>query len=200
MFWHVTAFLFFLCFLNFRRCWWWWLWYVGLRIQKKKKIFALIKNVQVMINCFLSTQMSGHSLFVLTWFDFIFWVSKLKPRYYDVLRMYVVVIIFLFFKMAELQPQLSTDLIGIMEQRLSAIEHRSAYLQDFINRVMLIPLCFLSEDNFCSCFSDIESYNYETTDPCLPFLSLFFYHKGHHECIYFICFTRGSVFLFVFSK
>ncbi|RVW12538.1 Peptide chain release factor 1 [Vitis vinifera] len=46
--------------------------------------------------------------------------------------------------MAELQPQLSTDLIGIMEQRLSAIEHRSAYLQDFINRVMLIPLCFLN--------------------------------------------------------
>ncbi|RVW38022.1 Peptide chain release factor 1 [Vitis vinifera] len=34
----------------------------------------------------------------------------------------------------ELQPQLSTNLIGIMEQRLLAIEHRSAYLQDFINR------------------------------------------------------------------
>ncbi|XP_034689324.1 peptide chain release factor 1 [Vitis riparia] len=40
----------------------------------------------------------------------------------------------------ELQPQLSTDLIGIMEQRLSAIEHRSAYLQDFINRPEASPV------------------------------------------------------------
>lgn len=55
-------------------------------------------------------------------------------------KSFVVVIIFIFI-MAELQPQLSTDLIGIMEQRLSAIEHRSACLQDFINRVMFIPLC-----------------------------------------------------------
>ncbi|XP_059659270.1 peptide chain release factor 1, mitochondrial isoform X3 [Cornus florida] len=34
----------------------------------------------------------------------------------------------------ELQPQISTDLIKIMEQRLSAIENRNAYLQGIINR------------------------------------------------------------------
>eukprot|EP00268_Persea_americana_P050705 TRINITY_DN5533_c0_g1_i6.p3 TRINITY_DN5533_c0_g1~~TRINITY_DN5533_c0_g1_i6.p3 ORF type:complete len:159 (-),score=47.40 TRINITY_DN5533_c0_g1_i6:788-1264(-) len=36
--------------------------------------------------------------------------------------------------MADEYPPLSTDLIKIMEQRLSAIEHRSNYLQDLINQ------------------------------------------------------------------
>lgn len=39
----------------------------------------------------------------------------------------------------EMQPQLSTDLIKIMEQRLLAIEHRSACLQDLINRPEASP-------------------------------------------------------------
>lgn len=34
----------------------------------------------------------------------------------------------------ELQPQLSTDLLKIMEQRLAAIEHRSAFLENFMNQ------------------------------------------------------------------
>lgn len=36
---------------------------------------------------------------------------------------------------AALPPQLSTDLIKIMEQRILAIEQRNAYLEDFINQV-----------------------------------------------------------------
>ncbi|KDP28328.1 hypothetical protein JCGZ_14099 [Jatropha curcas] len=39
----------------------------------------------------------------------------------------------------ELQSQLSPDLIRIMDQRLSAIEHRSAYLENFINRPEASP-------------------------------------------------------------
>uniref|UniRef100_A0A5B7BVC2 Peptide chain release factor domain-containing protein n=1 Tax=Davidia involucrata TaxID=16924 RepID=A0A5B7BVC2_DAVIN len=39
----------------------------------------------------------------------------------------------------ELQPQLSTDLVKIMEQKLSAIEHRSAYLQGLINQTEASP-------------------------------------------------------------
>lgn len=35
---------------------------------------------------------------------------------------------------AALPPQLSTDLIKIMEQRILAIEQRNAYLEDFINQ------------------------------------------------------------------
>ncbi|KAL6969903.1 hypothetical protein U1Q18_029616 [Sarracenia purpurea var. burkii] len=38
----------------------------------------------------------------------------------------------------ELQPQLSSDLVKIMEKRLSAIEHRSAYLSGLINQVTTI--------------------------------------------------------------
>ncbi|XP_022757728.1 uncharacterized protein LOC111304943 isoform X1 [Durio zibethinus] len=39
----------------------------------------------------------------------------------------------------ELQPQLSTDLLKIMEQRLSAIEHRSAFLENLINQPEASP-------------------------------------------------------------
>ncbi|XAR52467.1 hypothetical protein NMG60_11020566 [Bertholletia excelsa] len=39
----------------------------------------------------------------------------------------------------ELQPQLSSDLIKIMEKRLSAIEHRGAYLSSFINKPEASP-------------------------------------------------------------
>jgi peptide chain release factor 1 len=35
------------------------------------------------------------------------------------------------------QPQLSPDLVRIMERRLSAIEHRSACLHNLINQVIL---------------------------------------------------------------
>lgn len=37
--------------------------------------------------------------------------------------------------MTEMEPQLSPDLIKIMDQRLSAIEHRNAILQRLINQV-----------------------------------------------------------------
>lgn len=40
-----------------------------------------------------------------------------------------------FLKVGELQPQSSLELIKIMEHRLSAIEHRSVYLQGIINQV-----------------------------------------------------------------
>lgn len=39
----------------------------------------------------------------------------------------------------ELQPQLSTDLLKIMEQRLVAIEHRSAFLENFMNQPEASP-------------------------------------------------------------
>ncbi|KAK8693702.1 hypothetical protein V6N13_071274 [Hibiscus sabdariffa] len=39
----------------------------------------------------------------------------------------------------ELQPQVSTDLLKIMEQRLVAIEHRSAFLENFINQPEASP-------------------------------------------------------------
>ncbi|TYG93558.1 hypothetical protein ES288_A11G119300v1 [Gossypium darwinii] len=39
----------------------------------------------------------------------------------------------------ELQPQLSTDLLKIMEQRLAAIEHRSAFLENFMNQPEASP-------------------------------------------------------------
>ncbi|KAK4342570.1 hypothetical protein RND71_038386 [Anisodus tanguticus] len=39
----------------------------------------------------------------------------------------------------ELQPQLSIDLIKIMEQRLSAIENRSAQLQRFLDQPEFTP-------------------------------------------------------------
>ncbi|KAF5733432.1 peptide chain release factor 1-like mitochondrial [Tripterygium wilfordii] len=42
----------------------------------------------------------------------------------------------------ELQPQLSPDLIKIMEQRLSAIEHRSACFENIINRPDVSPMEF----------------------------------------------------------
>ncbi|PPD88668.1 hypothetical protein GOBAR_DD14410 [Gossypium barbadense] len=40
----------------------------------------------------------------------------------------------------ELQPQLSTDLLKIMEQRLVAIEHRSAFLENFMNQPEASPI------------------------------------------------------------
>lgn len=43
---------------------------------------------------------------------------------------------FTILEVAELQPQLSANIIRIMEQRLSAIEYRSACLQNLINQVM----------------------------------------------------------------
>ncbi|GLT50565.1 hypothetical protein SLA2020_240430 [Shorea laevis] len=43
------------------------------------------------------------------------------------------------YSTAELQPQLSTDLIRIMEQRLSAIERRSAFLENLINQPEASP-------------------------------------------------------------
>lgn len=46
---------------------------------------------------------------------------------------------------ADLQPQLSPDLIKIMEQRLSAIEHRSAYLQGVLNQVKVILNFFFTK-------------------------------------------------------
>lgn len=36
--------------------------------------------------------------------------------------------------MAETQPYLSEDLVKIMEQKLSAIEHRSTLLENLINK------------------------------------------------------------------
>ncbi|XP_056163010.1 peptide chain release factor 1, mitochondrial isoform X2 [Syzygium oleosum] len=42
-------------------------------------------------------------------------------------------------QLAEVQPHLSPDLIKIMEQRLSAIEHRSAFLQNLINQPEASP-------------------------------------------------------------
>ncbi|KAE8697220.1 Peptide chain release factor 1 [Hibiscus syriacus] len=39
----------------------------------------------------------------------------------------------------ELQPQVSSDLLKIMEQRLVAIEHRSAFLENFINQPEASP-------------------------------------------------------------
>ncbi|KAK5783695.1 Peptide chain release factor 1 [Gossypium arboreum] len=39
----------------------------------------------------------------------------------------------------ELQPQLSTDLLKVMEQRLAAIEHRSAFLENFMNQPEASP-------------------------------------------------------------
>lgn len=47
----------------------------------------------------------------------------------------------LFF--AEIQPHLSIDIIQIMEQRLSAIERRSAFLQDLVNTVIADNLIHL---------------------------------------------------------
>jgi len=38
--------------------------------------------------------------------------------------------------MTGMEPQLSPDLIKIMDQRLSAIEHRNAVLQKLINQVI----------------------------------------------------------------
>ncbi|GMI66699.1 hypothetical protein like AT2G47020 [Hibiscus trionum] len=43
------------------------------------------------------------------------------------------------FYSTELQPQISTDLLKIMEQRLVAIEHRSAFLENFINQPEASP-------------------------------------------------------------
>lgn len=40
--------------------------------------------------------------------------------------------------MAEMQPQLSNELIKIMEQKLLAIERRSACLENLINRVYIM--------------------------------------------------------------
>lgn len=39
-------------------------------------------------------------------------------------------------KAEEAQPQLSPDLINIMEQKLSAIENRHAHLQAIVNQVI----------------------------------------------------------------
>lgn len=58
------------------------------------------------------------------------------------------VIEIIFWVWAELQPQLSTDLLKIMEQRLSAIEHRSAYLENLMNRVVYFFILFLMVFNF----------------------------------------------------
>ncbi|KAJ4954945.1 hypothetical protein NE237_011728 [Protea cynaroides] len=55
--------------------------------------------------------------------------SKMKNASFSTLRSYS----------TELQPQISTDLLKIMEQRLSAIEHRSAYLQDLMNQPAASP-------------------------------------------------------------
>ncbi|GFZ00260.1 peptide chain release factor 1 [Actinidia rufa] len=41
--------------------------------------------------------------------------------------------------MSEVQPQISSDLIKIMEKRLSAIEHRSAYLSGLVNQPEASP-------------------------------------------------------------
>ncbi|XP_015968826.1 peptide chain release factor 1, mitochondrial isoform X1 [Arachis duranensis] len=46
---------------------------------------------------------------------------------------------FLRFYSAEVQPQLSTELLGIMEQRLSAIEYRSATLNNLLNQPEIPP-------------------------------------------------------------
>ncbi|MED6121815.1 hypothetical protein PIB30_033631 [Stylosanthes scabra] len=43
------------------------------------------------------------------------------------------------FYSAEVQPQLSTDLLSIMEQRLSAIEYRSATLNNLLNQPEIPP-------------------------------------------------------------
>ncbi|KAK6164575.1 hypothetical protein DH2020_001439 [Rehmannia glutinosa] len=44
-----------------------------------------------------------------------------------------------FHKTAQLQPELSVDLINIMEQKLSVIENRHAYLQAIVNQVDALP-------------------------------------------------------------
>lgn len=48
---------------------------------------------------------------------------------------FLLIIIHSLSKVAELQPQLSPDILKMMEQRLSAIEQRSACLQNLIDRV-----------------------------------------------------------------
>lgn len=69
---------------------------------------------------------------------------------------------------ADLQPQLSQDLIKIMEQRLSAIEHRSTYLQGVLNQVKVILNFFFTKNGRLK-----ESYE---AQPCMliPFFSLIF--------------------------
>ncbi|KAK6164558.1 hypothetical protein DH2020_001422 [Rehmannia glutinosa] len=44
-----------------------------------------------------------------------------------------------FHRTAQLQPELSVDLINIMEQKLSVIENRHAYLQAIVNQMDALP-------------------------------------------------------------
>lgn len=50
--------------------------------------------------------------------------------------------------MAEVEPQLSPDLIKIMDERLSAIEHRNAILQRLINQVIQLARYCCYEASF----------------------------------------------------
>lgn len=43
----------------------------------------------------------------------------------------------------EVQPQLSPDLLNIMEQRLSAIEYRTACLNNLLNKVLQLRCLFI---------------------------------------------------------
>ncbi|WMV19124.1 hypothetical protein MTR67_012509, partial [Solanum verrucosum] len=61
-------------------------------------------------------------------------VSKMRRRFpiFSVVRLYCT-------GNAEVQPQLSIDLIKIMDQRLSAIENRNAHLERFLDQPELTP-------------------------------------------------------------
>ncbi|KMT10057.1 hypothetical protein BVRB_5g122670 [Beta vulgaris subsp. vulgaris] len=60
---------------------------------------------------------------------YCFALSKISPR----VSTSVLAECIRFLSTSEIQPHLSIDIIQIMEQRLSAIERRSAFLQDLVN-------------------------------------------------------------------
>ncbi|KAJ9187939.1 hypothetical protein P3X46_003348 [Hevea brasiliensis] len=69
-------------------------------------------------------------------------ISHTNPCYRKSFLPSAIANVFLLFPRSfstELQSQLSPDLIRIMEKRLSAIEHRSACLENFINQLEVSP-------------------------------------------------------------
>lgn len=67
-------------------------------------------------------------------FSLVFWVQSFI--------FWTILSVEMLAQLAEVQPHLSPDLIKIMEQRLSAIENRSAFLQNLMNQVTMWSLCF----------------------------------------------------------
>lgn len=90
----------------------------------ESNILSPIPNSQI----FFSLLLHWSVLFFLS-LSFFFLKSERKI-------MIFFLFIFLLGIKAESQLQLSPNLIKIMEQRLSAIEHRSACLENFMNQVI----------------------------------------------------------------